>query len=85
MAQDLRQQLAEIAQRRVNAEAEAKALNDQEQELIAQAWREHVPPAEIAELVGRSAAHVRKLRPDDVPPLRLGGGAAPKKGRRGKR
>lgn len=78
MAQDLRQQLAETAQRRLAVEAEAKALNEHEQQLIAQAWRERIPPAEIAELVHRSAAHIRNLRPDDVPPLRMGGMAARK-------
>lgn len=82
MAQDLRRQLTENTERRTQIAVEAKANEQEEHALIAQAWREHIPPAEIAELAGRSAAHVRKLRPEDVPPLRKGGGAAPKRRRR---
>jgi hypothetical protein len=85
MAQDLRQQLTETARQRTLAEAEAKELNEREKGLIRQAWREHMHPTEIAELTQRSAAHVRNLRPADVPPLRMGGGAAPKKRGRAKR
>ncbi len=79
MAKDLRQQLIDNATRRAAEEAGLKAAEQEERKLIAEAWRAHIPPAEIAKLTGRSPAHVRKLRPDDVPPLRLGGGAAPKR------
>ncbi len=82
MAEDLRRKLTETAKLRASTEAEAEALNEQERELIRQAWREHIHPNEIVELTGRSLAHVRKLRPKDVPPLRMGGNAAPKKRRR---
>lgn len=82
MAQDLRQQLTDNAKRRAAVDVESKAAEQEERELIAEAWRAHLPPAEIAQLAGRSAAHVRKFRPHDVPPLRLGGNAAPKKRRR---
>jgi hypothetical protein len=82
MPDNLRLQLAETARRRAASEAEAKALNEDEQELIRQAWREHIHPTEIVELTGRSLAHVRKLRPKDVPPLREGGGYAAIKKRR---
>ena len=82
MAQDLRQKLIDNAQRRAAVEIESKAAEQEERDLIGQAWRAHMPPAEISELAGRSPAHVRKFRPEDVPPLRKGGGAAPKKRRR---
>jgi hypothetical protein len=82
MTSDVREQLAALAKRRSEIEAEKTELEKQERALIAQAWRDHIPPGEIAALVQRSGAHVRKLRPGDVPPARLGGGAAPKRRRK---
>lgn len=84
MTSDVREQLAANAKRRAEVEAERKKLEAEEHILIAQAWREHVPPGEIAASAQRSGAHVRKLRPEDVPPARLGGGAATPKRRRKK-
>lgn len=72
MPEDLRRRLANNRQQRDD-------LGQEERDLIAEAWRAKIHPAEIADLIGRSLAHVRKLRPDDVPPLRMGGGAATKK------
>ena len=82
MTSDVREQLAANARRRAELAAAKTAVEQEEHDLIAQAWREHVPPGEIAALVGRSGAHVRKLRPDDVPPARIGGNAAKKRRRR---
>lgn len=65
--------LAEATARRKNAEAEAATANDEERALIADALRAGLNPVNVAEVVDRSVAHVRKLRPDDVPPLRTGG------------
>lgn len=53
-------------------------MDGREQAAIAAGWRAGVRPSEIAALIGRSPAHIRKLRPDDVPPARMGGGAARK-------
>lgn len=82
MTGDVREQLAANAKRRAELAAETTAVEQEERDLIAAAWREHVPPGEIATLAQRSGAHVRKLRPEDVPPAKLGGGAAPKRRRR---
>lgn len=54
----------------------AEQLDAEEKALIAEAWRKGIGPTRIATVAERSDAHIRKLRPDDVPPLRLGGGAA---------
>ena len=82
MTGDVREQLAANAKRRAELAADTATAEQEERDLIAAAWREHIPPGEIAALVQRSGAHVRKLRPDDVPPARLGGGAATKRRRR---
>ena len=79
MTRDLRQELADNAQRRSEVESEKAALEAAERNLIADAWHAGLQPGEIAALIQRSGAHVRKLRPGDVPPARLGGNAAPKK------
>jgi hypothetical protein len=82
MTSDVREQLAANTKRRAELAAETAEAEQEERDLIAAAWREHIPPGEIAALAGRSGAHVRKLRPSDVPPAKLGGGAAPKRRRR---
>lgn len=82
MTGDVRRQLADNAERRAEIAAQGAAAEQEERDLIVAAWREHIPPGEIAALAQRSGAHVRKLRPEDVPPARLGGGAAPKRRRR---
>ncbi|MFF0378686.1 hypothetical protein [Actinoplanes missouriensis] len=82
MTGDVREQLAANAARRAEIAAAASANEQEERDLIVRAWRENVPPGEIATLVGRSGAHVRKFRPDDVPPAKLGGNAATKKRRK---
>jgi hypothetical protein len=82
MTGDVREHLAANAARRAELKAEMAANEQEERALIAQAWREHLPPGEIAALVGRTGAHVRKFRPEDVPPAKLGGNAAPKRRRR---
>lgn len=79
MGEELREQLAEAAQQRANADETQKATHDRENRLIRDAWRARIPPAEIAAITGRSPAHIRNLRPEDVPPLRRGGMAATKK------
>jgi hypothetical protein len=76
MAKDIRERLAATATRRAETAAELARIEHEEDTLIVEAWRAHVPPTEIARLVQRSTAHVRRLRPDDVPPARLGGMAA---------
>lgn len=78
MTRDLRHELATNREDRTKLTTKLDGLEQQERDLIAAAWRDHVPPVEIAALTGRSPAHVRKLRPEDVPPLRTGGNAAPK-------
>lgn len=85
MNRDVRQHLADITRARLKLVAEIEAVERQEAEAIAAAWRDRVPPTEIARLAERSTAHVRKLRPADVPPARMGGNAAPKRRRRTKR
>jgi hypothetical protein len=69
--EEIRKTLADIR-------AERESLPRREREEIADAWRAAIPPGEIAALVGRSEAHIRGLRPDDVAPLRTGGGYATK-------
>lgn len=69
-------EIDQVAEARNELEQEASRLDDRERAAIEAAWRDNVPPTEIAMLVGRSPAYVRKLRPADVPPARLGGGAA---------
>lgn len=76
--------LAAIADERDKAEATLNALKQREHDTIAAAWRAHIPPTKIADAIRRTDAHVRKLRPEDVPPARLGGGAAKPRRRRGK-
>lgn len=69
MTQDeIRRELATVRRAR-------EKMDGREHAAIIAAWRAHLRPSEIAALVGRSPAHVRKLRPDDVPPARLGGNA----------
>lgn len=85
MAEDLRQQLADAARERSQADDAQKQAHEFENTLIGEAWRAGIHPTEIAAITGRSAAHIRNLRPKDVPPLRMGGGAAPKKRTRAKR
>lgn len=58
--------------------AERQAIAEREKAAIIAAWYDRVPPSKIAAAVERSTTHVRELRPDDVPPARLGGGAAGK-------
>lgn len=82
MTRDLRQELAANAKERADLTASLAAAEQRERELIADAWRDHISPGEIAALAGRSGAHVRKLRPDDIPPARMGGGAAQKRRRK---
>lgn len=82
MTGDVREQLAANATLRAELAAQQAVADQEERDLIAVAWREHVPPGEIANLAQRSGAHVRKLRPEDVPPAKLGGNAAPKRRRR---
>ncbi len=52
-----------------------QAIDGREHAAITAAWRAGLRPKEIAALVQRSPAHIRKLRPDDVPPARMGGNA----------
>ncbi len=85
MGEELRAELGKVAQQRAAADQQWKAVHDREKALIAQAWREQIHPTEIAAITGLSPAHIRNLRPADVPPLRMGGGAAPKKRRPKKR
>lgn len=82
MTGDVRERLAANAKKRADLASETTAAEQEERDLIAEAWHEHVPPGEIATLAHRSGAHVRKLRPEDVPPAKLGGNAAPKRRRR---
>ncbi len=67
---------------RIRADAAAKAAEDREKELIADAWRAEAAPQAIADAARRSLAHVRKFRPADVPPRRTGGGYAAKNARK---
>lgn len=76
MTRDLRQELSD---NRLVRDQLTTALHDAEQterELITDAWRAGISPKEIVALTGRSPAHVRKLRPANVPPARTGGNAA---------
>jgi hypothetical protein len=81
-ADDLLQDLAAIAAERKEAEANLDALKQREHDAIAAAWRAQIPPTKIAAAAHRTAAHIRTLRPDDVPPARLGGGAAKQRPRK---
>jgi hypothetical protein len=82
MTGDVREQLVANANRRAELAAKMAETEQEERDLIAAAWRDHMPPGEIAKLADRSSAHVRKHRPEDVPPAKLGGNAAPKRRRR---
>ena len=75
MVPDIRKSLAANAEQRVKLAAELAKVEQTERELVAAAWRAQVPPGEIAALARRSGARVRKLRPADVPPAKLGGNA----------
>ena len=79
MTRDLRRDLETNRETRTRLAADLAAAEQQERDLIAAAWRDHISPGEIADLTGRSAAHVRKIRPADVPPARTGGMASPKR------
>lgn len=68
--------LAAIVIRRKKVAVQAAAIEAEERDLIAEAWRAGIGPGQIATTADRSDAHVRKLRPTDVPPARTGGGAA---------
>ncbi len=87
--EQLLEALAKAASERDEIDAAAQAAEDREKELIADAWRQGVHPQRMVEATGRSLAYVRKLRPEDVPPLRTGGGYAlknpPKRTRSAKR
>lgn len=72
-------ELDQVAVAREELDREIAQLNERERSVIQMAWRDKVPPTEIALLVDRSAAHVRKLRPADVPPARTGGTAKVKR------
>ena len=76
--EEARRELDAVAAARRELAEQAQQLDQREHAAIEAAWRAKVTPTEIAIRVGRSTAHVRKLRPDDVPPARLGGGAARK-------
>lgn len=79
---EIEKRLTEAAARRRKADAEQVEAATAERAEIVAAWRAGMAPSKIARAVDRTDAHVRKLRPDDVPPARLGGGAAPKRRRR---
>ncbi len=81
MTDDLRRQLTEAAKKRAQLDQAGKQAHLRENELIGEAWRAGIHPDEIRDITGRSPAHVRAMRPDDVPPLRRGGGAASPKRR----
>jgi hypothetical protein len=68
--------LAAIAAEREPVEAALAELRRREHDAIQAAWRAKVRPSKIATAAKRTGAHIRALRPDDVPPARLGGGAA---------
>lgn len=74
--------LAEVANQRKQAEELLDELKRREHETIAAGWRAKIPPTKLAKAAQRTPAHVRNLRPEDVPPARLGGNAAPQKRRR---
>ncbi len=84
MQDELREKLAAESAVRARADENQRAAHENENELIAEAWRGKIPPSEIAKITGRSPAHIRNLRPADVPPLRTGGWPA-KKIKRGKK
>lgn len=74
--------LTEAAERRRAADERVGQAATAERAAIVDAWRAGIAPTRIAVLAERSGAHVRNLRPEDVPPARLGGGAAPKRRKR---
>ena len=71
--------LTETTATRLAADAAQEQSTVAERAAIVDAWRAGVPPTKIAALSHRTPTHVRNLRPDDVPPARLGGGAARKR------
>ncbi|MFG1846829.1 hypothetical protein [Micromonospora carbonacea] len=71
--EDARDELDAIATERRKLDRRIHLLDQRERAAIEAAWRAKVGPTEIAMRVGRSTAHVRNLRPDDVPPARMGG------------
>lgn len=73
MTDDVRSELDAVAAARRRLDKQAALLDERERAAIQAAWREKVPPTEIAARVRRSTAHVRKFRPEDVPPARTGG------------
>lgn len=75
MTDALRKELHAIAAKRRRLHREIQQLDARERAALEAAWRERMPPTEIAALVERSSAHVRKFRPGDVPPARMGGAA----------
>lgn len=79
---EVAKRLAEAAEQRRAADAGAADAHAHERAAIVAAWRAGMPPSRIAREVDRTTTHVRNLRPDDVPPARLGGGAAPKRRRK---
>ncbi|QKW15435.1 hypothetical protein [Verrucosispora sp. NA02020] len=79
MTDDVRAELDAVAAARRRLDKQAALLDEREHAAIQAAWRDKVTPTEIAMRVGRSTAHVRKLRPDDVPPARMGGMAQVKR------
>ncbi|MFI7073518.1 hypothetical protein [Micromonospora sediminicola] len=78
MTDEIRAELDAVAAARRRLNKQAAHLDQRERAAIEAAWRGNVTPTEIAMRVGRSTAHVRNLRPDDVPPARKGGFASPK-------
>lgn len=68
---EARHELAAVAKAR-------RKMDGREEAAITAGWRAGLRPSEIAALAERSTAHVRKLRPGDVPPARMGGNAARK-------
>ncbi|MEV2239574.1 hypothetical protein [Micromonospora sp. NPDC049891] len=76
---EARRELNAIANERRRLDKRIQLLDQRERAAIEAAWRARVTPTEIAIRVGRSTAHVRKFRPDDVPPARSGGMAKVKR------
>lgn len=79
MSDDIRKELDAVAAARRRLNKQTELLDERERAAIETAWRDKVPPTEIAMRVGRSTAHVRNHRPDDVPPARTGGMAKVKR------
>jgi hypothetical protein len=74
-------ELDAVAAERRKLDKRLQLLDQREHAAIEAAWRARITPTEIAIRIGRSTAHVRKLRPDDVPPARMGGMAKVKRQR----